>query len=252
MNKSEMLKIVRNQLSIDMNCNVDDFSKDGIVFCRAKSNQGRRMIHRQSPFLEIATMGKSIIVSADNNILPKAKQLLENKSREDIFVAPFLFGHSLCYIPDVDRIKNLPCPEGFTFHVKEGEKVYELYKTLGFENAIQYEMNNYGPDVIAMYAMRNNEIVAMAGASADSSTMWQIGIDVLPKYRNKGLATNLVSNLAIKIMEKGILPYYCAASSNIASQSVAYKSGFMITWMCSYKNIFDGTAPYEHEIKINF
>jgi len=38
--------------------------------------------------------------------------------------------------------------------------------------------------------------------------MWQIGIDVLEDYRNKGIAKSLVSNLAIMIMERGIVPYY--------------------------------------------
>ena len=91
--------------------------------------------------------------------------------------------------------------------------------------------------------MQGDEIAAMAGASADSSLMWQIGIYVLPKYRNKGLAASLVSSLAIMIMERGIIPYYGTASSNIASQAAAYRSGFMPAWMCSYKNTLDRTSP---------
>lgn len=251
-NKSKILEIVRKQLAIDMNCNSEDFSEDGIVFCEAKLNEGRRMFDRQSPFLEIATMGKSIVVSADSGILAKVKPLLENRTREDIFAAPFIFGHSLYYIPDCNRIKKLPLPDGFDFYIKEGEEIHQLYKISGFENAIQYDINHPRPDVIAVYAMYGNEIAAMAGASADSNLMWQIGIDALPKFRNNGLATSLVSNLAIMIMERGIVPYYGTASSNIASQSVAYRSGFIPAWMCSYKNTFDGTAPYEKDIKIIF
>lgn len=211
-NKSKMLEIVRKQLAIDMNCNIEDFLKDGIVFCEAKSNEGRRMFDRQSPFLEIATMGKSTVVSADSDILIKLKPLLKTKTREDIFVAPFLFGHSLYYIPDCDRIKRLSWPDGFTFHIKEGKEIYELYKISGFENVIQYNVNHPCPDIIVIYAMCGNEIVAMSGASADSGT----------------------------------------ASSNIASQSVAYRSGFMPAWMCSYKNTFDGRSPYERNLKIDF
>lgn len=251
-NKSKILEIVRKQLAIDMNCNIEDFVKDGIVFCEAKLNKGRRMFDRQFPFLEIVTMGKSIVVSADSDILTKVKPLLENKTREDIFVAPFVFGHSLYYIPDCNRLKKLPTPDGFNFYIKYGKEIYDLYKISGFENAIQYDINYPRPDVIVIYAMYDNEIVAMAGASADSNLMWQIGIDVLPRFRNKGLATSLVSNLAMIIMERGIIPYYGTASSNIASQFVAYRSGFMPTWMCSYKNTFDGTAPYDNDIKIIF
>ncbi|WBW96436.1 hypothetical protein [Oceanirhabdus sp. W0125-5] len=53
-------------------------------------------------------------------------------------------------------------------------------------------------------------------------------------------------------MERGIVPYYGTASSNIPSQSVAYRSGFIPSWMCSFKNTFDGSAPYDSDIKINF
>lgn len=245
LNKSKMLEIVRKQLAIDMNCNMEDFLKEGIVFCEAKLNKGRRMFDRQSPFLEAATMGKSTVISGDKDILAKVKPLLENKTRDDIFAAPFLFGHSLYYLPDCDRIKKLPSPEGFNFHIKEEKEIYKLYDIPGFENAIMYDINHPRPDVIAIYAMRDNKIAAMAGASADSSMMWQIGIDTLPEFRNRGLAVGLVSNLAMIIMEKGIVPYYGTASSNIPSQSVAYKSGFFPAWMCSYKNTFDGTSPYE-------
>lgn len=252
LSKYEMLSIVTKQLSIDMNCSEEDFAKEGIVFCEAKLNEGRRRFERQAPFLEITTMGKGIVVSANRDILEKVRLLLENKTREDIFAAPFVFGHSLYYIPDCNRLKKLSMPDGFNYYIKEGREIQNLYKIPGFENAIQYHGKHLGPDVIVMYAVYDNEIVAMAGASADSNLMWQIGIDVLPGFRNKGLATSLVSNLAVIIMERGIVPYYGTASSNIASQSVAYRSGFMPTWMCSYKNIFDGTSPYSNEIKIVF
>lgn len=246
-----MLEIVAKQLSLDMNCEIQDFLNDGIVFCESKLNEGRRMFDRQSPFLEIATMGKGIVVSGDRDILVKVKPLLETKSREDIFAAPFLMGHSLYYIPDCKRMKTLPCPKGFTFHIKEGKEIHELYKIAGFKNAILYDITHPTPDMLVIYAMIDDKIVGMAGASADSGSMWQIGIDVLPDFRNKGLATSLVSNLAILIMERGIVPYYGTASSNIASQSVAYRSGFTPTWMCTYKNILDRSSPYEDKIEVN-
>ena len=70
----------------------------------------------------------------------------------------------------------------------------------------------------------------MAGASKDTEEMWQIGVDVKKDYRSKGLATALVSNLANIILDKGKIPYYSTTSSNIPSQLVAYKCGFMPYW----------------------
>ncbi len=248
--KSTVLEVVRQQLAIDINSKVQDFLENGVVFCEAKMNKGRRMFKRQKPYLEVTTMGKSIVVSADKYILKKVKPLFKNKDREDIFVAPFLFGHSLYYIPDSERIKKYACPEGFSLLVKEGKEIHKLYDVKGFENAIQYDINHPCPDVLVTYLMKENRIVGMAGASADCKTMWQIGIDVVENYRGMGIATCLVSNLALMIMERGIVPYYGTASSNIPSQLVAYRSGFIPAWMCSYGNIFDGKAPYENDIEI--
>ncbi len=248
--KPEMLAIVRRQLAVDMNCGAEDFLREGIVFCEAGLNEGRRMLDRQSPYFEIATMGKGVVVSAAADILKKVKPLLENKAREDVLAAPFLYGHSLYYIPDSDRITKLPCPDGLTFRVAEGNEIHQLYELVGFPNAIQYDKARPRPDVLVTYAMQGSQIVGMAGASADSQTMWQIGIDVFPQYRNKGLAACLVSNLAVMIMERGIVPYYGTASSNIPSQSVAHRSGFAPAWMCSYKNILDGNSPYQDSVQI--
>jgi hypothetical protein len=247
-NRLKILEIVRHQLALDMNCNAQDFLNDGIVLCEDRLNEGRRMFDRQTPYLEIATMGKGIVVSANVDILAKIKPIIDNKSRDDLFFAPFLYGHSLYYIPDCKTIKRLPCPGGYTYHVKEGKEIHKLYEFMGFTNAIQYDKNHARPDVIAIYAMKGNEIVGMAGASIDSKIMWQIGIDVLPLFRNVGLASFLVSNLAVMIMERGIVPYYGTASSNIPSQSVAYRSRFIPAWMCTYKNIFDGKSPYTMDI----
>lgn len=55
--------------------------------------------------------------------------------------------------------------------------------------------------------------------------MWQIGIDVLPGYRRQGIACALTSCLALKILEHGKVPFYCAAWSNIRSVRNAIKSG---------------------------
>lgn len=244
LDKDTMLEIVRNQLALDMNCDPQDFINDGIVFCEAKLNEGRRKFDRQTPYLEITTMGKGIVVCADADILGKIEPVIRNKFRDDLFCAPFIYGHSLYYIPDIKIIRKLPLLDQFEFQIMEGKEIHSLYKIPGFNNAIQYDKDHVRPDVLVLYAMRDDEIIGMAGASADSKTMWQIGIDVLPQFRNVGLASCLVNNLALMIIERGVLPYYGTASSNIPSQIVAYRSGFMTAWMCSYKNSLDEKSPY--------
>lgn len=70
----------------------------------------------------------------------------------------------------------------------------------------------------------------MAGCSADCDAMWQIGVDVLPEYRRKGVASALTSTLAVEILQRERVPFYCCAWSNIRSARTAVKSGIVPAW----------------------
>ena len=77
----------------------------------------------------------------------------------------------------------------------------------------------------------NHEIAGMAGASADSPTFWQIGINVNKEYEGRHIASGLVSILKHDILQKGIVPYYGTSFSNLASQHVAVRAGFEVAWV---------------------
>ncbi|MBQ7379288.1 MAG: GNAT family N-acetyltransferase, partial [Clostridia bacterium] len=96
-------------------------------------------------------------------------------------------------------------------------------------NAILAERKHL--DMLAIGAYDGDALVGMAGCSADCDTMWQIGIDVLPAYRKQGIASALTSRLAIEILNRGKVPFYCAAWSNIKSVRNAIKSGFRLAWV---------------------
>lgn len=229
---------VRQQLAIDLNCTADDFDKDGIMFFEAKENPGRRSFPRGERHFEMVTMGYAIIVSATADIMPYLKEQLSDKSRDEAFSTPFVCGHGLYYLPD--KLHALPLPSDISFKLFEQPEISDLYNFEGFHNAVQYDINHPRPDVLAIIAMKNDEIIGMAGASADCKMMWQIGIDVLPAYRNLGIASVLTNHLAIEVQNRGKIPYYGTASSNIASQRVAHRAGFQPAWVCAYRGRFDG------------
>ncbi len=60
--------------------------------------------------------------------------------------------------------------------------------------------------------------------------MWQIGIDVLPDYRRRGVACALTSRLTVEILARGKVPFYSAAWSDIPSVRNAIRSGFRPAW----------------------
>lgn len=231
LSKNDILEIVNEQLAIDLNCKKEDFRKDGIIYCQPTNNEKQRKYIKEKPYIEMVTMGQSCVISLDDEIKDKVQKVLEGKTRNEIDEARVMTESEIHYIPDMDRMIKKELPKEFQYELKEGkEEVEKLYTVPGFDNSIQYGENYVGPDEIVLYAKDKDVIIAMAGASKDTETMWQIGCDVKEEYRSKGLATALVSNLANIILEKGKLPYYSTTSSNIPSQLVAYKCGFMPYW----------------------
>ena len=242
MTNHEMLTIVQNQLAINLNCTVADINgeKDRFVFVEAKENPGRMPYPRGKQHFDIMTMGKSIIVSATPARLKYAKEQLIGKSCQEAFSMPFLCSHSTWYLPDLDNLKNISAPKGFLYETVERNEIPKLYDFEGFGYALQYNMNQPIQDTLVILAKHENDIVAIAGASEVCSTMWGIGVDVLPEYRNNGLAIYLVNALTTEILKRNIVPIYGTSSSNIASQKVAYRAGFMPAWTIGYRVRFEG------------
>jgi hypothetical protein len=72
--------------------------------------------------------------------------------------------------------------------------------------------------------------MGMAAASADSETLWQIGIDVLPSFRGLGLGTALVSLLTAEVLRRDKVPFYGTAGSHFHSQNIAINAGYFPAW----------------------
>lgn len=97
-----------------------------------------------------------------------------------------------------------------------------------FTNALGF--SDIRPDVLVLAAHLDGEPIGMAGASADSALMYQIGIDVLPAHRNTGLATVLVRMLTTAVLNEGFLPFYGTSPSHIVSQRLALAAGYTPAW----------------------
>jgi len=242
MTKQDMLRIVQTQLAIDLNCTLDNLNgeKDSFVFTRARENKGRRPYPRGEQHFEMLSMGKSIVVNASPVILDIVKPQLNGKNREDAFCMPFVFGQALYYLPELDAIKPLAPPDGFAFALLEREDIPALCHLEGFKNAIGNSGGHPRPDVLALVAKQEGQVAGMAGACIDCAHMWQVGMDVLPDYRNQGLAAYLVNQITLEILRRGFIPYYGTSPANIPSQRTAHRAGYYPAWVCSYKGRFEG------------
>lgn len=130
------------------------------------------------------------------------------------------------FLPDVDAIPEIDC--GYELRMLGQSDFKDLYLSQ-WSNALCEKRKHL--DVLGVGAYCNNRLVGLAGCSADCGSMWQIGIDVLPEMRRKGIASALTSRLSSEIVNRGKVPFYCCAWSNIKSARNAIKSGFRPAWV---------------------
>lgn len=231
-----MFTICKEYISSELNCSIADLHKEGTVFAANDL--------KPYPFLQVSTMGQATFVSVSSALLPKISSLLQRKTKDEVFECPFVYGQSLFYLPDLAAIKRPSLPSGFDYGLLEGKELYDLRGLVGFDNSLGFDPDGSTSTCIVLYARMGKEIIALAGASRESEHMWQLGIDVTLPYRNNGLAAALISTLACIILDKGIVPFYCASVTNIASQRVAHRSHFLPAWVSTYGTILDGSSSY--------
>lgn len=231
------------QLSLDLNCTPEDFYKYENTVTEPVIKEGRRLLTDKPPFFRAATMGMGTVVCASAEIMPFAKALAAEKSGTELCSAETiavlnreLFSYGYCighfnqyYLPKTPYRPNMKS-HGFSMSVFEGENIKELYGYKGFSNALMYKAEGERRDIIAVCAVNGMRIMGIAGASNDSSTMAQIGIDVLPEFRGMGVASALVSACASEVFRSGYIPYYGTWTGNIMSQRVAAACGFRPAW----------------------
>ena len=99
-----------------------------------------------------------------------------------------------------------------------------------WSNALCADRKNLDVLAVAAFDSDSKKTVGLSGRSADCDTMWQIGVDVLPGFRRKGIASALTMELAKETLRRGKIPFYCCAWSNIVSARNAIRSGFRPTW----------------------
>jgi GNAT superfamily N-acetyltransferase len=238
--KKDIFNIAKAQFALDYNCQISDFDKKENTISENELIAGRRIYSESDGcFFKMICTGNTMVISASSDILPWCQEKLVKKDPVWIFEYPKLraidkklneFGHE---INDIHQY-YLPDPQ-----IKEAKPLTDI-KWFEYDDIIQFKGDDrFGeafafdvirPDVLAVAALDGNNIIGMAGASADCENMWQIGIDVFPEYRERGIGTNLVALLKDEVLKRGKVPFYGTCQSHISSQNIAVSSGFFPVW----------------------
>ena len=240
MTNQEILKIAMAQSAIDLCAAPLDFEKSENVIVTSRENDGARCYLRLPFSCQLVSYGNNVVVSVSPEFREIAENYINKYPVEHLFETPHLHvlndalikkGQKICFmaeyfLPDVNALRALDC--SYDLRILEQKDFADLYLP-EWSNALCEQRKHL--DVLGVGAYDKDKLVGLAGCSADCDTMWQIGIDVLPKYRRQGIASALTSRLAIEILNRGKVPFYCAAWSNIKSVRNAIKSGFRPAWV---------------------
>lgn len=113
----------------------------------------------------------------------------------------------------------------------EPEDIKALYGRKEFSNALCEKYIPERPDVLAVGAIQGDRIVGLEGCSADTELFWQVGIDILPEFRGRGMETKLVKLLKNEVFRRGAIPFYGTSLSNLHSWNIAINCGFYPAWV---------------------
>lgn len=234
-----ILKTAMKQSAVDLNCAAEDFTKSDNVIVTSRPHERARK-YLTLPFdCNLVTYGNNIVASAKpeyhgiiNSYISKydASHCFETPNMHVLGDALAPFGLRICFmaeyfLPDMNLLKPLPCE--YEIRLLRQADFEGLY-TEQWSNALCEKRKEL--DILGAGAYDGEKLVGLAACSADCETMWQIGIDVLPEYRRKGIASALTSRLAVEIIDRGKVPFYCCAWCNLRSARNALKSGFRPAW----------------------
>ena len=134
---------------------------------------------------------------------------------------------NLSFIP-VREPQALPIPAGLSGLPFGPEWRDRVWPTGEFHNALgELDPPEHDGFLHGYALMDGDRIAAVAGAWDDFGTaVTEIGVDVGHDYRGRGLAPVVVSGLARLIADRGSIPSYYCAPTNVRSHRNAIASGF--------------------------
>jgi ribosomal protein S18 acetylase RimI-like enzyme len=240
MKNCEILEIALRQSAEDMGCRAEDFlSVQNVIFPLRLGINARKYL-KEPITCNLISYGNNIVAATTKEVSNIVSEYIGKYEFYHCFETPNMHwlndrltekGHKICfmaeyYLPDVNRLPRMSCAyEMRIFEQKDFEGLY----LPEWSNALCENRRHL--DVLGIGAFDGKRLVGLAACSADCEDMRQIGIDVLPEYRRQGIASALTSALAREIMNRGKVPFYCSAWSNIRSVRNAVKSGFIPAWV---------------------
>ncbi len=232
--------LLLRQLAADFCCTPADVLDSSHHFTVFEPRPDRRQYMEITPcLLKIAVVNGKLLFTGREDIIARCRERYADANAPWFMEAPNLaaldrelaaFGARIRHArPFSICTEAAPVDTGrFTIQRYTPENIGQFRDDERFGDA--YGFCEAAPDMLGVAALQEGRIIGMAGASADSPYLWQVGINVLPEARGQGVAAMLVSLLRNDVLAAGRLPYYGTSISHLESQRVALRSGFLPAW----------------------
>ncbi len=240
MTNQDIRRIALHQSAVDCNCKPEDFLKEESMVTLSRPHpQARKYL--PLPFAcDLVSYGTNIVAQCREDLAPVVEKFIKSYPTEHCFETPHLhvldeavrpFGLKVCFmaeyfLPDVNALKAQPCD--YELRILHQSDFADLYKPEWCDALCEARKEL---DILGVGAYDGDKLIGLAGCSADCEDMYQIGVNVLPEYRQQGIAAAVTSRLALEILKLGKVPFYCAAWCNIKSVRNAIRCGFRPAWV---------------------
>ena len=228
-------------LALDYSCAPEDLTRTESTLTVSAHTPGCRVYSPSPPFFQMATTGAGAVITADERLHPFLRDWMAKRRGSWLFNIPSLpplaealgrFGYALggthhMFLPERDVADGT----GLTLRWYGPGEFDRFYGDPRFLNALCPRPERSRPDRLAVCAMDGEEIMGMAGVSEDAPGWLQIGVDVLPAHRSRGIGTALVTAIKNRVLAEGGTPFYGAAVSNYHSWNIALNAGFRPAWV---------------------
>ena len=106
----------------------------------------------------------------------------------------------------------------------EGDEISALEEDERIDEAFLFE--DYIEDALGTEVFsEEGELVAVAGATANSDRMWELGVNSF--VEGKGYGQAALSKLVKEVQKRGKVPYSGTALSHCASQNISLRAGLV-------------------------
>lgn len=229
-------QLLAEQFAIDYGCSVSDFCcKETLVTELHPNEQARK---REEPgILSMLSYRGKLVIAAVPELMDWSRSVLaKHCSAEWCFEAGALisidrklqeFGYMIdqAHLFFTPRF-TIPAPV-HPVRFLHGAEIAELEDDERIDEAFLFE--DYIEDILGAGIYDDaGALLAIAGATANSERMWEIGVNSFAE--GKGYAVSALSALVQEILNQGKVPYSGTALSHLASQNVSLRAGLIPTF----------------------